>query len=189
MIKLFFIRIDLNKSKSKNKNLKKAKTKLTLEQNETFKLFILLYLFINLINSILSKNIETNQIPNISLKIVGIGYNNILSSEEGNFFDKANYPDIVYINGIRQNLINYTYYFSETENIVDLIWNKTFKNCNYMFNSCSNITEINLTNFDTSQVESMFRMFSGCSKLVSFNLSNFDTQQVISLRDIIAGCS
>ena len=189
MIKRFFIRIDLNISKSTNKNLNKAKTKLTLEQNDTLKLFILLYLFINLINSILSQNIETNQIPNISLKIIGIGYNNIFSSEKGNFFDKANYPEKVYINGIRQNQINFAYYFNETENIVDLIWNKTINNCNYMFNSCSNITEINLTMFDTSQVESMFRMFNGCSKLVSLNLSNFDTQKVTNLGDIFAGCS
>ena len=35
----------------------------------------------------------------------------------------------------------------------------------YMFFSCSSLTSLDLSNFDTSNVTNMQEMFSGCSKL------------------------
>ena len=37
------------------------------------------------------------------------------------------------------------------------------------------LTELNLSNFDTSKVTNMGGMFSKCSKIVSLDLSSFDT--------------
>ena len=45
-----------------------------------------------------------------------------------------------------------------------------------MFFQCSDITEIDLSNFNTSKVNNMIGMFNGCSSLTSLNLSYFDTR-------------
>ena len=58
-----------------------------------------------------------------------------------------------------------------------------------MFYNCKNITEIDLSNFNTSQVSDMKYMFSGCSELISLNLSNFNTLQVNNMSYMFNGCS
>lgn len=55
---------------------------------------------------------------------------------------------------------------------------KNVTHCNYMFASCSDLTNFNLNNFDFSQVTQMMEMFSGCSNLESINIQNFNTQKV-----------
>ena len=58
-----------------------------------------------------------------------------------------------------------------------------------MFSGCSNITAIDLSNFDTSKVIDMNMMFYGCSSLSSLNLSNYDTSKVIDMNMMFSGCS
>ena len=58
-----------------------------------------------------------------------------------------------------------------------------------MFRECSDITEIDLSNFDTSNVENMQLMFYGCSSLTSLNLSNFNTSRVTWMDAMFYGCS
>ena len=48
----------------------------------------------------------------------------------------------------------------------------------YMFTGCSNLTKLDLTNFDTSKVGKMGGMFMGCKNLRVLDLSNFDTSNV-----------
>ena len=48
-----------------------------------------------------------------------------------------------------------------------------------MFTDCSQLSSLNLSNFDTSRVRSMHSMFSGCSKLEFINLKNF-SEKVLS---------
>ena len=48
----------------------------------------------------------------------------------------------------------------------------------YMFYKCSSLTSLNLSNFNTNNVNNMSRMFSNCSSLTSLNLSNFYTNNV-----------
>ena len=45
----------------------------------------------------------------------------------------------------------------------------------YMFSGCSQLSSLNLSNFDTSKVTDMGYMFSGCWQLSSLNLSSFNT--------------
>ncbi len=78
---------------------------------------------------------------------------------------------MIYINGIKQSTITCIYNLNETYNLVKLIWNNSINNCDCMFNECMDITEIDLSNFDTSQVTSMGSMFSDCSSLTSLDLS------------------
>ena len=95
----------------------------------------------------------------------------------------------VKINGKKQDSIQYKCYFSQKDNFVELIREDNIDNCNYMFRKCSSITEIDLSNFKTSQVTAMNSMFSYCSSLTSLDLSNFDTSQVETTSSMFFHCS
>ena len=60
---------------------------------------------------------------------------------------------------------------------------------NLMFNGCSKLTSLDLSNFNTEKVSTMTGMFEGCSKLTSLNLSNFNTENVSEIDDMFHGCS
>jgi len=62
-------------------------------------------------------------------------------------------------------------------------------NMNGMFNNCPNLTSLDLSGFDTSQVTSMIGVFRGCSNLVSLDLSGFDTSQVTKMERMFNDCS
>lgn len=60
---------------------------------------------------------------------------------------------------------------------------------NSMFCNCSKLTNLDLSNLDTSNVTSMYYMFANCSNLTSLNLSNFDTSNVITMAAMFDRCS
>ena len=150
-------------------------------------------LFIDIFIHILSKNKNfsikygTNY---ITLKINGTGLKNILTSKsDSTTFPKYNYPNEIYINGVRQINISYQYYLNQTENEIKLIWNNRINNSAYMFYSCPDITEIDLSNFDASNIILMTCMFSHCSSLTSINLKNFNTSNVEKTNRMFQNCS
>ena len=157
------------------------------------KLIISLYVILNLIifiNNNIQNNIYSN---NITLKINSSGYHNILGfiefdSDYIEYFDPIYYPNEVYINGEKQNNITYKYYFNETDNFIELIWNNNIKSAENMFYFCEDITEIDLSNFNTSEVEDMSFMFSSCTSLTSLNLSYFDTSKVKDMVGMFCNC-
>lgn len=57
------------------------------------------------------------------------------------------------------------------------------------FYQCSNLTSIDLTNVNTSKVTDMEMMFYGCNNLTSLDISNFDTSKLIGLSDMFGGCN
>ena len=128
-------------------------------------------------------------LSNITLKIKGIGNNNIFNTETSSYCKGFNYPDEVIINGNKEKNINNKYYFNQTDNFVELIWNDSINNCSCLFKHCSNITVINLSNFNTSLVITMFQMFYGCSSLTSLNLSNLNTSLVKTMGSMFRDCS
>ena len=58
-----------------------------------------------------------------------------------------------------------------------------------MFDSCSKLTSLDLSNFNTSNVTNMYGMFHNCTSLVSLDLSNFDTSKVTNMVHMFDGCS
>ena len=62
-------------------------------------------------------------------------------------------------------------------------------NMSYMLFNCESLIELNLDNINTSNVTDMSGMFSGCSGLTSLDLSNFDTAKVTNMYDMLSGCS
>ena len=65
---------------------------------------------------------------------------------------------------------------------------KDVTNTMLMFNGCSNLTSLDLSNFDTSNVTSMEGMFYNCSSLTELDLSNFDTSNTINMSCMFYNC-
>ena len=133
-----------------------------------------------------SNNMIEYKASNVILKIQGPGFRDVLSS---NFFNNVYKPDIIYINGIRNFTISNRYYFNQINNTANLIWNDPIDNCVTMFRGCSDIIEMDLSNFDTSRVFIMNTMFGDCTQLSSLDVSNFKTSNVIDMGGMFWGCS
>lgn len=58
----------------------------------------------------------------------------------------------------------------------------------WMFTFCVNLKSIDFSKFNTSKVKSMERMFQGCSSLESLDLSSFDTSNVKSMSHMFILC-
>ena len=58
-----------------------------------------------------------------------------------------------------------------------------------MFNGCSALKSLDLTNFNTAKVVNMYMMFNGCSALESLDLTNFNTAKVTYMNNMFEGCS
>ena len=151
--------------------------------------FIIINLFYLIKTNFLCNIFNFQYSSKITLKIKGIGESTILGNSKNYNFTSINYLKEVYINGNLQETIDYKYYFNQTDNFIELILDDFDSNCYSMFYKCSNITKINLSNFDTSQVTNMYSMFDGCLSLTSLDLSNFDTSQVINMRSMFYDCS
>ena len=200
---------DLNlkeRKKYKNENNKTIENKINKRKNKIIgnNKKISNYIIIIIIKSVIildifNQKVKNNifdsfyyQFSNITLKIKGKGNNYIFGHNiNGLLFSTYSYPNKVYINGIKQIIyyLDGIFFFNETDNLVELIWNKDITFCNYMFSDCNAITEINLSNFNTSLVKEMTSMFHNCRSLTSLVLSNFDTSQVIKMNYMFVGCS
>ena len=64
--------------------------------------------------------------------------------------------------------------------------NVTDMNC--MFGSCKKLKNINFKGFDTSSVKDMNSMFWGCNNLQSIDVSNFDTKNVTNMAGMFCDC-
>ena len=53
---------------------------------------------------------------------------------------------------------------------------------------CKNLSNLNLSSFNTKNVKNMMNMFLGCENLKNINLSSFDTRNVINMSGIFGGC-
>ena len=123
----------------------------------------------------------------ITLKIHRLGYKDVFSRSKD--FPKSSYPNEIYINGYLQYMVNNTYYLNQTINFVELIWYNNIIDCNDMFVRCWDIIEIDLSKFNSFQVNTMQWMFYQCTSLTSVNLSNFDTSQTTTINHMFYNCT
>ena len=65
---------------------------------------------------------------------------------------------------------------------------KNVTSTSYMFYDCRNLTSLDLSNFNTSQVVNMRNMFYGCNALTNLDISNFDTSNVTNMNNMFDGC-
>ena len=164
---------------------KKTKTKKSFGKKRRFSL-ILNFIFFVFSFLIYEENSELTPkilFSKIDLVIKGNGLQHILYNE----FEVN--PSQIYINNISMDdITKKSFELTENENNITLIFNETIKTCYRMFLNLTNITKINLSNFDCSLVTRMNEMFSGCSSLNSIDLSNLNTSSVKIMDNMFDGC-
>lgn len=57
-----------------------------------------------------------------------------------------------------------------------------------MFSLCYELTDIDVSKFNTSKVSHMYYMFNGCKKLTSIDVSNFDISHITSMDSMFRDC-
>ena len=62
-------------------------------------------------------------------------------------------------------------------------------NMDYMFDSLTKITNLDLSSFDTSNVTTMQGMFAACKSLTDLNISKFNTSKVINMDTMFWNCN
>ena len=58
-----------------------------------------------------------------------------------------------------------------------------------MFYRCGALTSLDVTNFNTANVTTMYNMFMGCGSLTSLDVSHFNTANVTNMESMFADCS
>lgn len=86
----------------------------------------------------------------------------------------------------RFSCINYLHYKEDSSLTPIIPLNTT--SCYKMFYDCCTLIQLDLSNFDTSNVVNMYCMFSDCKSLTQIDLSNFDTSKVINMRGMFYHC-
>src|SRR5574344_1018240 len=84
--------------------------------------------------------------------------------------------------------------FSQTSNdnfntFIAALDTSAYTTMNYMFAGLVNITNLDLSNFNTANVKDMSYMFYECTKLQTVNLSNFNTANVVSMSCMFYDCT
>ncbi len=74
------------------------------------------------------------------------------------------------------------YYYTEADRI------RLNSDSGYLFSGLSNLTSLDLTNFDTSNVTNMAGMLQNCYKLKSIDLSYFNTSKVTDMSYLFWSC-
>ena len=93
---------------------------------------------------------------------------------------------------INDKIIRFCYFYEfkkKGKYNIKYAFKKNINNCICMFNECSSLINLDLSNFITSNVNNMYGMFLGCSSLKNINLSNFNTCKVTNMCYMFSGCS
>ena len=85
---------------------------------------------------------------------------------------------------------SYMFYNCSSLSSIDLSAFNTsnVNNMSWMFSCCSNLKYLNLSSFNTSNVENMSSMFNGCFSLQSIDLSSFTTDNVTDMSHMFKYC-
>ena len=154
----------------------------------------ILNIFLILSLLILSESRNLIFISEITITIKGTETQQILS----NYTDycgqrKVNFqtlPDEIIINhNINHPIGKFVYDLVEETNEITMKWNNTpLTDCNGMFYGLSNITSIDFSNFDGSNLIDIRCMFGNCNSLTMLDLRNFNTSLIEDLDSIFNGC-
>ena len=100
-------------------------------------------------------------------------------------------PEKVYLNEDSSKMFLPDYDAQKIKNILELDLSNfdtsNVTNMQSMFSGMSNLTTLDLSNFNTSKVTNMAAMFYTTSNLTTLNLSSFNTSQVTNMRHMFYG--
>ena len=121
-------------------------------------------------------------ISEIHIIIEGSGWQQIINQD---FNPK---PNEVLVNGIPDSCDYRCNLKNNGLNNITLKFNQEIVTCQNMFCSSSQIIEIDLSNFDSSNVKNMNKMFYGCKKLTKINFGNINTSSVEDMSSMFLEC-
>jgi len=153
-------------------------------------------------------NIKTIDFTNFKVSdqttsIGGMFYNcTKLTSLDLNHWDVSKVTNITYTS-------SHTYYNSVYQSIItEHTHRRIFENCSSlnslnisdlkfssltdmasMFDGCLSLSSLNISNWDTGNVIQMSSMFQNCSSLITLDISNWDTGNVIQMSSMFQNCS
>ena len=179
-----------NENSKKENKIYKYKYKndgyLILKHNH---LMIIIFLFIhNILKGYSKDNIIVGS-SIITIKINQTGIQNIFNGENACWRDKFDPPDKVIINNIEKNDISAQYDLQQANNTIQLVWNDARENWGCLFKDCSNINEIDFSQFDFNQKIKGNSMFYGCRSLTSLNLNDFGKVKLLDAGAFFLGMS
>ena len=149
-----------------------------------------------IVNAIESK--ELNVTPNVTEQVKEGIFNKVTVAGDSNLIPE-NIKNGVEIFGVQGNakvsdvkITNASYLFYngyrlDYLNEILSVCENTTQAMN-MFANCSYLTDLDLSNFNTTNVTIMDSMFSGCSSLVNLDLSNFNTSKLTNMTFMFYGC-
>ena len=145
--------------------------------------FMILVIFPEILIRFSSTHIYQIYYSEAVLKIKGNGQQRIL----GQFFSVC--PDEVHINSVQseEDLCEFAN-LEENENTIKLVFYENLVTCRELFRDIENVTEIDLSNFDTSSTLDMGYMFSSCTSLTSVNISNLNVESVGEMSGLFYEC-
>ena len=183
-------------SKKQNNNDKLINNKkiylISISKYYLIKIFIFFLLIMNYsctakINNNLRKMSSMNEIILTTYKD-GEGDIKILSDNFNYFPDEIYINDVLYTPPTGENVNRRVIGPLSGENIVKLYYSTVPESLKQMFNNVYNVKEIDLSNFDTSNVNDMEDMFNYCHDLEKVNLTNFVTSKVTKMKGMFEGC-
>ena len=93
---------------------------------------------------------------------------------------------------LNDNKIDFCYKYTfpqEGKYTIKIKFKKSLTNTNCMFIDCKKLISIDLSNFNTSNINNMSNMFYNCSSLVEFKLSNYMNNNVKNMCNMFYNCS
>ena len=149
---------------------------LCLNYNHLIYLIIIINLFLLILANIHYEMRQYSFLNEITIKIIGTDTQNIL------FENYTFYPDEIYIQGNsyiiddKNRIMNLT----NDENYITMKWNYKVTDCMRMFDGLLNVIEIDLTNFDLSEVTVMNLMFRNCHNLEYIKFNNTKSEMIVT---------
>ena len=190
-------------SSKQNKNKAKIK-KLKIYNNNITYFALFLIIFITIINQTTSRLIRgISFLSNsyiIKIKINSSGQQRVFfkgRADNGEDIDKCGTieynPNNIKINdeSIDNSFEVYSnglHTFTRTDNNIEISWNEPLFSFQCLFYTCSEINEIDLSEYDTTEIKSMKAMFLQCSSLTSIKFGNYQTNNVEYLSFMFTGC-
>mgnify|MGYP002623978106 CR=1 FL=1 len=160
------------------------------KNNINTSLLLKIFITINIISNICTKKSE---IIKRKLQSTYSEVTLIISGKDTNQILNNNFKPIPYSLEVNSVSTEFKYIINnlsyQNNNKIVMKWNTIIKSCENMFYGLSNITEIDLSNFDFSEVTTMNGMFSGLSKvsIIKFNSRSKITKNT-NLEKIFNGC-
>ena len=149
---------------------------------------MLLLIDIKFTQSINKKRKIFSQFSLIKIKIESSGNQTIYSNGNYEFCQPIVIPDEIIINEKNQSEIKNEYFFENSDNEITLIWHNPLEYTSCMFRDCNSITEIDLSNFDDSQLIRMHYMFYDCHSLKEIEISNIKGNKVTDAGFLFGNC-